>query len=102
MKFSPGDLIALGLISCPSFNFLKIPNILTPSRTVHFIESTEMKFFLITRFVLTVGKNGLHIWCVLKSFLGLKAEKNKGDVTSVLPSLASPLSSLYCVFFLAP
>lgn len=48
-----------------------MPNIRTPSRTVHFIESMEMKFFffLITRFVLTVDKNGLqHLVCVLKSF----------------------------------
>ncbi|KAM7317869.1 hypothetical protein ACRRTK_022606 [Alexandromys fortis] len=55
----------------------------------------------IPRFVLTVAEEGLqHLVCILRVFLGSeRAEKNKGNIACFLRSLASPLSSLYSVFF---
>lgn len=96
VKFLLGDLIALGLISCPSFNSPKMPNVWTPSCTVRFYWKYRKNSLLeITRFVLTVAKKGLqHLVCPQSFFGGLKKLRRINSLLPSVPSLAPQFSVL--------
>lgn len=78
-------------------------NIRTPSRTVHFIESTEMKcccffFFLSRPFCFECGGE----WTPALGVCPQGQRRIKETLLTASRAWPHPLSFLYCVFFFAP